>query len=596
MYLNPSFQGLALARGSVIVRLDADDVCAPQRISRQLSALTAAGPHLAAIGGAVTLFTEEADHVEDENESSSDERVIDDATNKTEHVSNNINASSTCTDSAISNDRDAAAAAATSSALTPNRKPPWRSLRRTVVHPSEPLLVQWGLWWSCCVAHPAVTMRRHYDIASTSTTATATATAGAAAAATASAAGAGTADSSAAAPSPVATSSLANDTSTSTAEQAVPPQRRQVRVAYRPSAEGAEDYDLWFRLSAATGGVANLPSVVTHHRRHAKNATVTFRLSPESAQGATMIPGDTAAAASAATTAASEPTMGKEIHAEGRFTAAGSDVGVDLRSGTKCSSSEQSSSSYDDGSILSEEEEVDDNGPKILSPAEAAAEWVAGTEDPTTAATLNATTAAPALSVADTATAAAETVTAASATATATIQRGPLAERGKSAALRVATAHMTAALSRTSMAAAAAADQMKSSVERKEGKKVSLRAAACARDPSGAAAWGATPKDFMDAANLMLDLEKATLRAHSAAAGAGEGAAAAAAVQPPFAYESPWARSVVTADCTARIGELALAAMATHGSDTSQVWEMWAKRAGPEAQVAALRGLLGSGK
>jgi len=288
--------------------------------------------------------------------------------------------------------------------------------------------------------------------------------------------------------------------------------------------------------------------------------------------------------------------MGKEIHAEGRFTAAGSDVGVDLRSGTKCSSSEQSSSSYDDGSILSEEEEVDDNGPKILSPAEAAAEWVAGTEDPTTAATLNATTAAPALSVADTATAAAETVTAASATATATIQRGPLAERGKSAALRVATAHMTAALSRTSMAAAAAADQMKSSVERKEGKKVSLRAAACARDPSGAAAWGATPKDFMDAANLMLDLEKATLRAHSAAAGAGEGAAAAAAVQPPFAYESPWARSVVTADCTARIGELALAAMATHGSDTSQVWEMWAKRAGPEAQVAALRGLLGSGK
>mmetsp|Transcript_15053 Transcript_15053/g.30932 ORF Transcript_15053/g.30932 Transcript_15053/m.30932 type:complete len:360 (+) Transcript_15053:162-1241(+) len=82
--------------------------------------------------------------------------------------------------------------------------------------------VRWGLWFSCCVAHPAVTFRAHHVLN---------------------------------------------------------------MGGYRPGAAGAEDYDLWLRLanfnfkqplphaSPGAAGLANLPCAVLHHRKHAYSAT-----------------------------------------------------------------------------------------------------------------------------------------------------------------------------------------------------------------------------------------------------------------------------------------------------------------------------------
>jgi hypothetical protein len=328
-------------------------------------------------------------------------------------------------------------------------------------------------------------------------------------------------------------------------------------VSYRPSAAGAEDYDLWLRLSATRGGgVANLPCVVTHHRRHNGNATLKLRLR------------DADVAAAPTEAAVAGPPAAGELGASG----------LDERGN---GGGREGDSSGGKGS--SDGEGIDDSGPAILSPAEAAAEWAAGAGErsssssgsssggeerefsPRAGLAVGAFTAA--------AVEAPNAATAAAAAAAAAAALGPLAERGKSAALRVAAAHMAAALAEGAAA-------------RRRG-RVSLRAAACARDPAGSVAWGATPADFAAALALMLALEAAALAAPS-------GAATGPQAQATPAAESPWARAALAADCTARVGELALVAMATHGSAAAEVWKAWASRAGPEAQVAALRGLLGS--
>jgi hypothetical protein len=302
------------------------------------------------------------------------------------------------------------------------------------VHPSEPLLVAWGLWWSCCVAHPAVAFRLRYAARAAADLAVPTvATAGRPPAAAAPWA--------AGAPGSVATegSASASASGAAAARAAAAQAPHLLRVSYRPSAAGAEDYDLWLRLSARRGGgVANLPCVVTHHRRHNGNATLKLRLRDADVAGA--------------------PASG-ELGASG----------LDERGnggGREGEGSREKGSSGGEG--------IDDSGPAILSPAEAAAEWAAGAGERSSGSSGGGGgeerefSPRAGLAVGAFATAAVEAPNAAAAAAAAL---GPLAARGKSAALRVAAAHMAAAL-----AEAAAA-------RRRGG--VSLRAAACARAKPG---------------------------------------------------------------------------------------------------------------
>ena len=419
-------QGLALAIGDIVVRLDADDVCAPFRLSRQLEALEQAGPRLLAVGGAVTLFGEEDEHGEEDDEDEEDDGGGED--------DGGAHHDGDC----AGGEHDEAALAAPRSA---GRASAWRSLRRTAVHPSEPLLVAWGLWWSCCVAHPAVAFRLRYAARAAAVLVVPTA-------ATAGRPPAAAAPWLAVAPGGVATedSASASASGAAAARAAAAQAPHLLRVSYRPSAAGAEDYDLWLRLSARRGGgVANLPCVVTHHRRHNGNATLKLRLRDADVAGA--------------------PASG-ELGASG----------LDERGnggGREGEGSREKGSSGGEG--------IDDSGPAILSPAEAAAEWAAGAGErsssssgsssggeerefsPRAGLAVGAFTAA--------AVEAPNAATAAAAAAAAAAALGPLAERGKSAALRVAAAHMAAAL-----AEAAAA-------RRRGG--VSLRAAACARAKPG---------------------------------------------------------------------------------------------------------------
>lgn len=102
------------------------------------------------------------------------------------------------------------------------------------------------------------------------------------------------------------------------------------------------------------------------------------------------------------------------------------------------------------------------------------------------------------------------------------------------------------------------------------------------REPS----TGESVDDFVGAVKLVQALEEHTLANPSPAT-----TTTTTTTITTAAYESPCARGMLKADATNRIGELAVTALGTYGSDAIEAWQVWATRS-PEAQVAMLRGLL----
>lgn len=95
--------GVALSRGRFIARMDADDICTPERIESQL-ALLQRHPDLAACGAAVVTFAG--------------------------------------WDGGCAADGDNV------------------HLGSTIVHPTHPLLVAWDALFYCCIAHPTALVQR----------------------------------------------------------------------------------------------------------------------------------------------------------------------------------------------------------------------------------------------------------------------------------------------------------------------------------------------------------------------------------------------------------------------------------------------------
>ncbi len=99
--------GILLARTEYVARLDADDVMAQDRLQRQYDFLChATSRDVAVVGTGVLTFSGE----EDERSGKGKKRQ--------------------------------------------------EVIQRVVLHPTLPALLQWSLFFSCCVAHPSVMMRR----------------------------------------------------------------------------------------------------------------------------------------------------------------------------------------------------------------------------------------------------------------------------------------------------------------------------------------------------------------------------------------------------------------------------------------------------
>ena len=195
--------GLALARSPLIARMDADDIASPGRLHKQLELMLRSkfegSGGLSVVGGAITIFHDPGPTSAVQQATPADGRKANISSPSFIPVPPQLNGGRATVSSPF-------------------------CVSSSVIHPLEPLLVRWALWFSCCVAHPTTLL-------------------------------------------------------CATAVKRV--------GGYREEAAGAEDYDLWLRLaneifdegseggSVGGGGLANLPCVVLHHRRHERNVTTT---------------------------------------------------------------------------------------------------------------------------------------------------------------------------------------------------------------------------------------------------------------------------------------------------------------------------------
>ncbi|CAM9326462.1 unnamed protein product [Phaeothamnion confervicola] len=210
--------GLAAAAAALVARMDADDLCHPQRLRRQLRYMEGDTTTLA-VGSAVALFSGLDElrrtvggscggSVSSENFGAAEEENggIPAAVCKTARLCKMQDRSS----SACNGGRSSGVGDGDDHDGWPLRVPR-HEVSRVVRHPTDPLFAAWSLLFSCCIAHPSVMLRRDAVVAA---------------------------------------------------------------GGYHADAFPAEDYDLWLRLSrAAPGGVRSMGEVLLFLRRHGENTS-----------------------------------------------------------------------------------------------------------------------------------------------------------------------------------------------------------------------------------------------------------------------------------------------------------------------------------